>query len=176
MVTQDGGSFRFVSLGEYEAVRPLWTLNPRIEETHRMEWELGWESGQPRFGFYKRTSRWNYRLSGNRMDGVFKDDELGPLFLSEAQLNDLRPLVISELNRRKPGERQGDRLQALLSSGVECTSYACLQNALVLVAWLSLPLSMVALVAMFVEPRGTRTDGAVQPSPTDQPVSRIGGG
>jgi hypothetical protein len=128
---------------------------PIATRRYGWEWKLGLSRGEPSFGFYKRTARWNHGLSGNRLDSHGKGDELGPLFLSKAQLKALRPLVISELNRRKPGERQGDRLETLLNSGVQRTSYVCLQNALVLLAWLSLPLSMAALVVMFLEPRGT---------------------
>jgi hypothetical protein len=60
-------------------------------------------------------------------------------------------LVIEELNRRAPNERRGDRLAELLDHGIERSSFVCVQNAVILLAWLSLAMALPAFVAMFIE-------------------------
>jgi hypothetical protein len=58
------------------------------------------------------------------------------------------------INRLSPNEHRGDRLVQLLDNGMDRSSYLCGANAMILAAWLSLPLSFLSIVSMwFGEPR-----------------------
>ena len=74
-------------------------------------------------------------------------------------IRQLRPQVVDELNRRNPAAHSGDRLEGLLTDGLEETSYVCPQNALILLSWLSLPMALVGLGSMFIRPRSAPTTG-----------------
>jgi hypothetical protein len=74
-----------------------------------------------------------------------------PVLLPTNDMMRLQPLVIEELNRRSPNEHRGDRLAELLDRGIERSSFACVQNAVILLAWLSLTMALLGFVAMFIE-------------------------
>jgi hypothetical protein len=150
LVARDGDSFRFVSWEEQQNVTPLWALTCSITANSATTWSIGW-GRETAFGYWKRSGRWRYGLEATRFDKARKPED--PLSLAADDVTRLRPLIIEELNRRSPNEHRGDRLTQLLDHGIERSSYICVQNAAVLLAWLSLPIVLLSIVAMFIEPR-----------------------
>jgi hypothetical protein len=149
VVAREGDSFRFVAWDDPQVISPLWAVNCTITSHHETTWSLG-VGDQAGFGFWKRSGKWRYALSANRFDKNWKSAEPG--LLPAEDVVRLRPLVIEELNRRFPNELRGDRLAQLLDYGIERTSFVCGQNAVILLAWLSLPIAVLGFVAMFIEP------------------------
>jgi hypothetical protein len=148
IVAREGDSFRFLPWDDPQGIWPLWAVNCTITSINETTWSLG-VSIQADFGFWKRSGKWRYALSANRFDKNWKSGE--PVLLPIEDVVRLRPLVIEDLNRRSPNERRGDRLAELLDHGLERTSFVCAQNALLLLAWLSLPVALLGFVAMFIE-------------------------
>ena len=97
------------------------------------------------FGFYKRTMQWRWSLDTLPFTGPVTQQSNGDAGLSASELQTLKPLVITELNRRSGEKRWGDALEKALRDGREKTSYVCLQNALILAEWISCPLALVAV-------------------------------
>jgi hypothetical protein len=147
VVARQGDSFRFVPWDNPQGITPVWAVNCIITSNTETKWSLG-VGKQADFGFWKRSGRWLYALSASRsIDKNWKRDE--PAFLPSEDLARLRPLVIEELNRRAPKEHRGDQLAEMLDYGIGLTSFVCVQNAVILLAWLSLPVALFALIAMF---------------------------
>jgi hypothetical protein len=152
LVTPEGDSFRFVPWDEQRNVAPLWAVTCRITNNCKTTWSIGW--GQvPTYGFWKRSGTWQYSLEANRFDQAGKSE--GPQWLAADDLERLRPLVIEELNRRSPSEHRGDRLAQFLEHGAERSSVVCVQNAVIMLAWLSLPIALLSMIAMFIKPQGS---------------------
>jgi hypothetical protein len=154
LVARDGESFRFVSWEEQQNVTPLWSLTCRTTATSDIRRCLGW-GGETAFGFWKQSGSWRYGLETTRFDKDWKPGSES-FSLAADDVKRLRPLVIRELNRRSPNEHRGDRLTQLLDNGIERSSYLCVQNAAILLAWLSVPIALAAIVAMFIEPQQTK--------------------
>jgi hypothetical protein len=150
LVAREGDSFHFVSWEEQQNVTPLWALTCRTIANSKIVWSMGWGSKMV-FGFWKRSGSWRYDLEAVRFDTSRKSDE--PPWLAADNLKHLRPLVIDELNGRSPNEHRGDRLAQLLDHGIERRSDICVQNAVILLAWLSLPIALLSFIAMFIRSR-----------------------
>ncbi len=150
LVTRDGDSFRFVPWEEQQNVTPRWALTCQTTANSKIVWSVGWGS-KTAFGFWTRSGSWRYSLEATRFDTARKSDE--PPWLAADDLKRLRPLVIEELNRRSPREHRGDRLAQLLDEGLERSSDICIQNAVILLAWLSLLIALLSIIAMFIKPR-----------------------
>jgi hypothetical protein len=150
VVARDNDSFRFVPWDNPQHITPLWALTCTITSNIEMNWNLGLGDGGG-FGFWKQSGRWRYELAAHRFDKEWKSGE--PLMLPADDMNRLRPLVIDELNRNSPNERRGDRLAKLLDQGIERTSYVCVQNAVILLAWVSVVIACLSFVMMFIKPR-----------------------
>ena len=146
VAARDGDSFRLVPQEDRDKATPLWGVGRTTSEKHTVEYTLGWSDGRPQFGFWKRSGGWTYELFVYGFNHPGKDK-------SADDVERLRPVLVAELNRRSPDERRGDRLNELLNHGIEETSYLCVQNAAILLVWLSLPIAMCACVAMFIRPR-----------------------
>jgi hypothetical protein len=149
VVARKGDSFRFVPWDDPQGASPLWAVNCTTFSHNETTWRLG-VGGQTEFGFWKRSGKWKYALSATRFGKHWKPGD--PVLLPAEDVERLRPLVIEELNGRSPNEHRGDRLAELLNHGIERTSFVCIQNAVILLAWLSLPLALLGLLAMFLEP------------------------
>ena len=150
LIAPDGDSFRFVSWDGQQNVTPLWALTCRTTANSKIIWSLGW-GNKKALGFWKRSGSWRYNLEASRFDTARKSDELP--WLAADDLKRLRPLVIDELNRRTPNEHRGDRLAQLLDHGIDRSSDICIQNAVILLAWLSLPIGLLSFIAMFFRSR-----------------------
>jgi hypothetical protein len=97
------------------------------------------------FGFFHRSATWKYQLALLRFDN-HEGDADGPLALPDNEIAKVRPMIVTELNRCATG--RGDLLTKLLDSGEQASdSVICWQNAIVLLAWLSLPMAVISLVA-----------------------------
>jgi hypothetical protein len=153
LVTREGQSFRFVPSEQQEDVMPLWAVSRTTRYLSTTDWSIGLKSGSFHPGFYRRNSRWTYELFSHSFGKNWNTDKSHPRELTQSELEQLRPQVIELLNQRSPNERLGDRLEQLLETGIEKTSYLCVQNALILAAWLSFLPALAALVAMFVNPK-----------------------
>lgn len=148
LVTSEKDGFRFVPFGEHEGVVPLWHFTCRVHETSNIHWETKFLIP----GLFVRKSNWNYELTACRFDKEWKDSKNHPYMLSDKQVQELRPQIIEELNKQKPGERLGDRLDQLLQHGLEETSYVCLQNVIIWIVYLSIVLAVVAIGFRFLTP------------------------
>lgn len=149
LVAPEGDSFRFVPFGEHKGVKPLWAVNVSLRDSGTVRWRSRYFLP----GLFERESRWTYELSSHRFDDDWKGDKVHPFALPDEQLRRLRPLVVAELNRRSAPARSGDRLEGLLTDGLTETSYRCLQNGIIVLSWVSIPMAVVGLVALFVRPR-----------------------
>lgn len=147
LVTREGDSFRFISLEESQKITPVWS----VSRMSLARTETLWRLGGGHFGFFKLLGDWQYKLDAHRFDKAWKVG-VDPVSLSQADLAVLQPLVIAKLNQDFPAEKRGDRLTELLEHGVQTSSYDCPQNAVILLAWLSLALAAASIVAMFVKP------------------------
>ena len=143
LVTSDGDTFRFVSLEESQKITPVWSVSRMSLARTETQWGLG--SGN--YGYFKLLGEWRYKLDAHRFDKAWKAG-VDPVSLSQAGLAVLQPLVIAKLNEGFPTEKRGDRLAELLEHGVQSSSYICLQNAVILLSWLSLALAAASVVAM----------------------------
>ena len=152
LVTRDGDSLRFVPFGADQQVTPLWAVDCMITSQQEARRSLGWANGSPTLGFWWRSGRWRYSLDAMRFVADW-NPEVDPVQLPQEDLKRLRPMLVEELNRRNPNEHWGDRLTSLLDLGLQRTSYLCIQNAVILLAWLSLPLAVLSMVMMFIRPR-----------------------
>lgn len=150
VVVRDDDSFRFVPWDSPQGIAPLWALTCTMKSNIEMNWNLGLGNGGG-LGFWKQSGQWRYELAAHRFDKEWKSGE--PFMLSADDMNRLRPLVIDELNRNPPNERRGDRLARLLDQGIERTSYICVQNAVILLAWMSVAIACLSFVMMFIKPR-----------------------
>jgi hypothetical protein len=155
LVARDGDSFRFVAWGSHQGITPLWAMTCLIRENTKTERSFAWGSVS-KLGFWKLAGKWQYDLASLRFDKDWKSGK-EPLSLPPADLIRLRPLVIEELNRRSPNEHRGDRLAQVLDNGIERSSYVCVENAVILLAWLSLPMAVLSIVSMFIQGRGRAT-------------------
>ncbi len=149
LVARDGASFRFVPFGQHKEVKPLWAVNVIVQDMGTVRWESHFFVP----GLFLKESRWTYELTSHRFDDDWKGDKENPFMLPAEEVRQLRPLVINELNQRQPSAKLGDRLEGMLTTGLEERSYLCPQNAVVVLAWLSLPMAVVGLCLMFVRPR-----------------------
>lgn len=149
LVAREGMAFRFVPFAQHKGVKPLWAVTADVRDTGSVSWEGHYFVP----GLFLMESRWTYELASYRFDDNWKGDKEDPFSLPAAELRQLRPLVISELNRRQPSVKLGDRLESLLTTGLEERSYLCPQNAVVVLSWLSLPMAVVGLGSMFIRPR-----------------------
>jgi hypothetical protein len=146
IVSRNGDSFRFVSIEDRGKVTPLWAIS--YKTTALVSTELRFGNGD--FGFWKRSGIWKYSLEAHRFDKEWKSGT-DPVSLPPSEIALLRPMVIQELNRYAPSEHRGDRLAQLLDQGSKQTSYVCLQNAVILLTWLSVPMAVISIVAMFLK-------------------------
>ena len=149
LVTRDGNSFRFVPLKQSEEVKPLWAVSWDVGRHDEVTWAMGWDRDGLSLGFYKMYTRRSYRLAGATQFGGYR----GPDLMTPEEVQQLRPLVVAELNRRSPNDRLRARVEELLKNGMEETSYRCVQNAVILLAWLSLGVALLAVATMFFRPR-----------------------
>jgi hypothetical protein len=147
VVSREADSFHFVPWDDPRGVTPLWAVGFTTSKHTETTWNLG-VGKEGGLGFWKRAGRWRYDLVAIRSDKAWKAGE--PAFLPAEDVARLRPLVIEELDRRSPGERRGDRLAGLLEHGLDRTSFVCVQNAVILLAWLSLAAALLGFVAMFI--------------------------
>lgn len=150
LVARDGDSFRFVPWEEQPNVSPLWAVTCITTTNSTITWRLAC-GDEMALGFWKRSGRWQYALAATRFDKAWKSGD-SPILAAD-DLKKLGPLVVEELNRRAPNEHRGDRLTQLLDQAIERSSYLCVQNAVILLAWLSVPIALASIVAMFIEPR-----------------------
>ena len=137
----DGAGARVVPFGQPEGIGPLWAVNLSSEHWTDVGRRLRppTDPGGAGLGFFRRRDRWHYGLTAMRYDVGARTAPPGTRWLPDAEAAGLRPLVIAELDRRAEG--RGGELAALLDSGVRRESWICPQNALVLAAWLSIPLA-----------------------------------
>jgi hypothetical protein len=138
LVTKSDEGFRFVPFGNHESVNPLWAVGYGVISEQRTSWRP--ITFLP--GFFKREATWSYKLSAVKYSNGTEES------LSSTDLEQLRPLVREELNRRDPIGRSGEKFEALLEDGARLTSFVCPQNALTLLAWVSLPLAIFGLIAL----------------------------
>lgn len=173
LVARDGRSLKSIPFRESKGVKPLWDVNVIVNEKSTLSWDKGrWIPT-----LFRRTSHWSYELTAHRFDSDWKGESANSFAMSATEVNDLKPQVIAELNQRQPSEGLGDRLDDLLTNGINEASYICPQNAIIVGSWLALPMALIGLLSMFVAPQATgarlrriaEPSHALQPSPT--PVS-----
>jgi hypothetical protein len=144
LVADDGSSYRFIEFGKHTSIVPLYAVSRMVTAQQSVARTLGWNAGGVSLGFYHRNAAWRFGLSTNRFDSQWKSSADGAASLPEEEIAKLRPLIIVELNQR--GESRGERLQQLLEHGLSAESVLCWQNAVVLLAWLALAMSLMTLM------------------------------
>ncbi|WP_165252089.1 hypothetical protein [Paludisphaera soli] len=144
----DAPGDRIVPYGRHEGAGPVFALG--VQTTHResVSRRLGWSPGAtfPDLGFFRRRDSWRYELTGQRYDAAGKSLPRESWWLPADEAAALRPLAVAELDRRSGPARRGAELARLLDEGAERESWASWQNALVLAAWLSVPMALLACV------------------------------
>ena len=153
-ITPEGALYRFISFDESNQVHPNYVLSMGNWTTQNGTRTFGWDANGFHFGFHDRSAHWKYRLSPQRMDRTYAASGSGSasgsgtagedMWMSAAEIEKLRPLLVAELNRREAG--RGARLELMLGDGLHAESLICWQNLVVLLAWLSLPFAFVALL------------------------------
>ncbi len=143
LLTPDGGSYRFIEFGKHTTIVPLYAVSRMVTAHQSVTRTLGWNAGDVSLGFFHQHADWQFALSTNRFDSQWKSTADGAVSLSDTEVEKLRPLIIAELNRRE--ESRGERLQRLLEHGLRAESVVCWQNAVVLLAWLALAMTLLAL-------------------------------
>lgn len=151
LVTPAGGSYRFLALDEAKKFTPVYAVTWMTTANQTVTRTFGGGAGGVSLGFFHRQARWSYQLTATRF-GDWKSAADGPVELAPAEKVKLRPLVVSELNRREL--RRGARLEQLIGQPVEIDSVVCWQNGVVLLAWLALALAGIALVRWLWSTRG----------------------
>ncbi|HEU5117371.1 MAG TPA: hypothetical protein VFT74_12075 [Isosphaeraceae bacterium] len=149
LVTPANGSYAFVPFDRHQGVKPLWAINLATAAKQ----DRRWRSVGVVPGLVHRSASWKYELSGIRFDKGWQDEVGVSALLSSEVVRQLRPRVVEELNRRAPVEKSGDLLEDLLNRGQRRATYVCAQNAEVVLAWVSLPMALVAFGSMFLAPR-----------------------
>jgi hypothetical protein len=166
LVAREGDSFRFVPVAARDAARrafrekkriePLWAVFIELSD-HEESFGCGASDSLP--GLIRREARWTYALKTVRVDYGFQGidsegDKKNPYELPPEQIRQLRPLLVTELNRRILRAKLGDRLEKMLDDGLEVssTSFAP-QNASIFLKWLASIIAFVGFSSMFVRPR-----------------------
>jgi hypothetical protein len=150
LFTRAGDSFRFVPFGQHKLAKPLWSVDPGIATQSTISWGLGQDADGIHFGFYKRTTQWRWSLNTHRFDEESSEKSHEETSLNDTEMLKLRPVLMAELNNRSGGKHWGDVFDKVLHEGRQTSSYLCLQNALILLAWLSLVAALSAVGAMFL--------------------------
>jgi hypothetical protein len=145
-VTLDGIGLLLVPFEQTRGVAPLWALTLRTTATTTAAANSHWFIP----GLVERSGRWTYELSSNRIDAGAAGDKTNPAELSSDQLRMLRPRLVDSLNRGDPGARRGDRLESLLTNGLDRRTRMCPENAVVVASWIALAAAVVSLVLAFV--------------------------
>jgi predicted Ser/Thr protein kinase len=143
LITPEGGSYRFIALEEWQKFKPVYAVTLMTGANQNITRTLGWDAKNgASLGFFQRKANWSYQLTATRFD--WKSVADGPAEIAPEERAKLRPLVVSELNRREIG--RGARLEQFLDHGQQADSVVCWQNLVVLLAWLSLPLAVLTLI------------------------------
>ena len=152
LVTPEGSSYRVVTFEKFRAVSPVYAITLVTTQTTTARREIGFNPA--RFGFFEATTRRTYQLAASRFD---KPAASGNAWLSDLEVAKVKPLVVSELNRRSVNHRLGQRLNEVLQSGVisDCPMM-CLQNIIVLAAWCAIVLSLLAFASLLFTTREAR--------------------
>jgi hypothetical protein len=163
LFTRTGDSFGFVPWGQHELVKPLWAVSMGFTTRSAIEWGLGKDASGFHLGLYKRTGQWRWSLDALRFDEEGRRKSPGEPSLSQSELQKLLPLLVAELNRRSGEKHWGDVFAKALGEGRETSSYACIQNVLILSAWLSVLVALSAVGAMFFAKNAAARIGRVPP-------------
>ena len=173
ILAPEGGSYRFFSLKDpaWPKLGLVYSVSRMITDNQQVTRTLGWgANGGASLGFFHRSATWRYQLKA--MQFGKNQDNARPFMIPDDEMVKLRPLIVAEMERREAG--RGTFLNKLLTEGVEATSYVCWQNLIVLLAWFSLPLAVLALLAAIssaMRPRCSPQNAANSPE-RNTPLTR----
>ncbi len=164
LLAPEGDSYQSYSFDE-----PDWTklnsvvyiINRRIFDTQQVTRSLGWDPKDGMsLGFFHRSATWKYELTALQFGN--KRDESKPVWLPDEEVAKLREKITLEMNlhdirvshdparksQMKEDEmyQRANRFVDILNNGRHAESVVCWQNAVVLLAWLSLPLGVLTLI------------------------------
>jgi len=159
LFTRTADSFRFVPFGQRELVKPFWWVELMTTTRTTTDWGLGKDAAGFHLGFYQRTGHWQWSVDTRLFVVAGKTESATETSLSQSELQRLMPVLIAELNHRSGEKHWGDVLNKALHEGRETSSYVCLQNVLILSAWLSLVVALAAVGAMFFGKNGAAARG-----------------
>jgi predicted Ser/Thr protein kinase len=145
LLTPDRGSYRFVGYldDEWKKFTPVYAVSRMVNARQEVTRTFGWDAQRGAIpGFFQRAGSWRYQLIAPRFD--WKTGDPGPREIPPAEVQKLRPMIVAELDRIQSG--QGRLLDKVLDYGEDVSTTVCWQNAVVLLAWLSLPLAALALL------------------------------
>ncbi len=139
LVTPEDGSYRIVPFEKFREVSPVYAITLATTQTTTAKREFGFPPA--RFGFFKATTQWTYKLAAVRFNIQAAS---GDMFLSDAEVAKVKPVVVAELDRRSENHRLGQRLNEALESGVVSESpLLCWQNIIVFAAWCAAVMSLL---------------------------------
>jgi hypothetical protein len=164
LVAHRGNSYEYVPVGTEKKGDLLWQIVPtRFREDARVDWLFGWEDNRLYLGLYRLRSKWSYTLQ--RMVFGREPDKHRPedMDIPAADMAKIRALVVKELNERFAEGDAGDWFGTVLDKGIEETSYLCVQNFALVIAYISLVPLIVAVLAMVTKP-GQEANPASPPS------------
>jgi hypothetical protein len=152
LVTRDGDQrLRLVPLEGSQGIFPLWSVNRETTAKTSVDWDFQLGTDLEKLGFWMRTGHWQYALASAAF-GAEGQSSVRLARTAPPDASQLRPMVVNALNLQSPDDRRGDRLAQMLDAGIERRSMICIANAVILLAWLSLPMAFFGVLAMFIEP------------------------
>jgi len=133
LVAASNGAYRVIDFAQHQHDRPVYALTLLRTDSQTLT---------RLFGFYRRSATWRYQLAATRFDAAGQGSGSSPFLLPAAELSQVRPLVVTELNRRAAG--RGALLEELLERGQRSATVWCWQNLLTLLAYLGISLVLLA--------------------------------
>ena len=165
LITTNNSDYCLVAADQYRNYQPVYALTVMKTGRQTVTRRFGFEQRTWHFGFFLRSASWRYRLAATRFDAAVHEPDQSPSSLPGAEMNKVRPLVVTELNRRAPG--RGALLEKMLDRGLLLESLWCWQNLLVLLSYVFVPLTLTVFAHGFLR---TRDRPAPPPPPVCAPL------
>jgi len=145
----EGGTYRFITWDQTPKFKSVYRVMTATIANQMVTRNIGWDKDGLSFGFFHRKGNWRPVLSPQPMSedaGKIEPSLVNGVmtWMEQSEIDKVLPLVVAELDKREAG--RGARFQEMLRDGVVAGSFICWQNLVVLLAWLSLPLAVLALI------------------------------
>jgi hypothetical protein len=147
--TREGGTYRFITWDQTPKFTSVYKVMKATIVNQSTTRKIGWDNEGLSLGFFHQKGSWMPRLEpqpiGEDAGNTASRSVNGVItWMEQSEIDTVLPLVVRELDKREA--RRGARFQEMLRDGVVMDSIICWQNGVVLVAWLSLPLAVLAMI------------------------------